>query len=113
MVKVILSEDLAKRYAELEKEVTSGNCSNEKELKLIRKGIELLSISPTHGLKIPHSLPIFTYYAKKFEVDNLWKLDVSQEWRLIYTLGNDEIEIIAFVLELLDHKDYDKIGGYQ
>lgn len=112
MVKVILSEELAKQYAELEKEVSSGNCANEKEFKLIRKGIELLSMNPAHGIKIPHNLPIFAHYVKKFGVDNLWKLDVSGDWRLIYTLGKEEIEIIAFVIELLDHKAYDKIGGY-
>ena len=34
---------------------------------------------------------------------------------MLYTLtdGESQIEIVAFVLDLLDHKDYDKKFGYK
>jgi hypothetical protein len=36
-------------------------------------------------------------------------------WRMLYTLtnGEREVEIIAFVLDVIDHKAYDKKFGYK
>lgn len=32
---------------------------------------------------------------------------------MIYTLRGSEVEIIALVLDIIDHKDYDKKFGYR
>lgn len=32
---------------------------------------------------------------------------------MIYTITGDEVKIIAFILEFMDHKKYDKIFGYK
>ena len=34
-------------------------------------------------------------------------------WRLIYTIQSNEVEIIDFVLNIVDHKTYDTIFGYK
>jgi len=34
-------------------------------------------------------------------------------WRMIHTLESDEIEIIAFVLDIIDHDDYNKKFGFR
>ncbi len=35
-------------------------------------------------------------------------------WRMLYTLtNNEEVEIIAFVLDILNHQTYNKKFGYQ
>jgi len=41
----------------------------------------------------------------------LFRVELPNFWRMYYTLTDDEnqIEIIAFVLDILDHKEYDKI----
>jgi len=31
----------------------------------------------------------------------------------MYTITGDEVEIIAFVLDIFNHKDYDKLFGYK
>jgi len=109
---VILSDKLACQYDELKEELAKGNRANEREYKLIKKGIDLLSVNPWHGIVVPRCLPIFEYYTKKYGVKNLRKLDVSKSWRLMYTVAKEEVQIIAFVLDLVDHKTYERIGGY-
>ncbi|MEK6928097.1 MAG: hypothetical protein AABX11_06720 [Nanoarchaeota archaeon] len=49
----------------------------------------------------------------KHKVANLWRVELSQFWRMIYTIKGDELEVICFVLELVDHPSYDKLFGYR
>ena len=32
---------------------------------------------------------------------------------MLYTLKGSEIEILCFILEIVDHKKYDKVFGYR
>ena len=48
-----------------------------------------------------------------YDVDNLWVADLTGYWRMLYTLKGSEIEILCFVLEIVDHERYDKIFGYR
>ncbi|MFH1978112.1 MAG: hypothetical protein ABIJ92_02200 [Candidatus Aenigmatarchaeota archaeon] len=52
-------------------------------------------------------------YIKKYGIDNLWKYDLPNGWRLLYSLGRDKIEVIAIILEWLDHKNYEKRFGFR
>ena len=51
----------------------------------------------------------------KYGITNLFRVELPNYWRMLYTLSNgeSEIEIIAFVLDLVDHKVYDKKFGYK
>ena len=51
----------------------------------------------------------------KHGIKNLYRIELSNYWRMLYTLtdGESQIEIVAFVLDVLDHKDYDKKFGYK
>ncbi len=53
------------------------------------------------------------YYVKKYGITNLWRIELSNYWRLIYTIQSDEVEIIDFVLDIVNHKEYDKKFGYK
>jgi hypothetical protein len=46
-------------------------------------------------------------------IDNLWKYDMPSAWRLLYSLKTEEIEIVAIILEWLDHKNYERRFGYK
>jgi len=48
-----------------------------------------------------------------FDAENLFIADLPDYWRMIYTLESDEIEIIAFVLDIIDHEKYDKKFGFR
>jgi len=52
-------------------------------------------------------------YKIKYGVTNLFRIELPQFWRMLYTLTNGDIEIIAFVLDVIDHKTYDKKFGYK
>ena len=53
------------------------------------------------------------YYVEKYGVTNLWRIELSDYWRLVYTIQSNEVEIIDFVLGIMDHKEYDKRFGYK
>ncbi|MBI3413044.1 MAG: hypothetical protein HY051_03125 [Candidatus Aenigmarchaeota archaeon] len=54
-----------------------------------------------------------TEYVRKYDITNLWKLNLDSYWRALYTLRGGQPEIIAFVLDLMDHKEYDRKFGYK
>ena len=51
-------------------------------------------------------------YIQKYEITNLWKYDLPNGWRLIYTIKNNEIGIISIILEWFSHKEYKKRFNY-
>lgn len=59
--------------------------------------------------KIPPS------YVAKYGVKNLFRVQLPQFWRLLYTLtsGSKDEEIIAFIIEIISHEDYNKRFGYK
>ena len=52
-------------------------------------------------------------YKIKHNASNLFRVELSHFWRMLYTLKGDEIEIIAFILDITDHPDYNKKFGYK
>ena len=66
----------------------------------------------TCGILIPKRL-IPRSYIKKYDIDNLFIVDLPLFWRMIYSLESDKIEIIAFVLDIFDHDDYNKRFGFK
>jgi hypothetical protein len=48
----------------------------------------------------------------KYGIDNLWKYDLPGAWRLLYSVSGDKIEVMAIILEWLNHKKYEKRFGY-
>lgn len=117
-IKVILSEEATKQYEELNRivgdEVKKGitNSIHQQLLKSIKQKTGLLKINPQAGIHIPKKL-MPKVYVDKYDADNLWKIDLSGYWRMIYTLRTTEIEITNFVLDFLDHETYDKVFGYK
>lgn len=85
---------------------------NPRLFKFLERATNDLKENPFCGMKIPKKLwP--GEYVKKYSIDNLWKYDLPNAWRLIYTISKDEIRILAIVLEWFDHKDYERKFGYQ
>ena len=117
-IKIVLSEEASEEYNELNhlvgEELQRGITSsvNQSIFRSIERVKGWLKDNPFAGeqvqkSKIPH------YYISKYEVTNLWRIDLSDYWRLIYTIQSSEVEIIDFVLNIVDHKKYDKIFGYK
>tara|TARA_B100000315_G_C14002663_1_gene330895 strand:+ start:151 stop:498 length:348 start_codon:yes stop_codon:yes gene_type:complete len=80
--------------------------------KAIEYKIEIIKNKPDYGNRIPKRL-IPNEYKLKYEVDNLFRVELPCFWRMLYTIKKDEIEIVAFVVDIVDHKKYNKIFGYK
>jgi len=115
---IIFSEDANKQFQELNKivgEETSKGTTNsihQQLLKSINHKIDLLKINPQAGTHVPQNL-IPKIYKDKYDINNLWKIDLTGYWRMTYTLRTTEIEITNFILDILDHPAYDKLFGYR
>ena len=115
---VKLSEDANEVYEELNKfvgeEKLKGieNSFHQTLLRSIQRVRELLKNNPFAGDQVPKRL-IPNKYILKYDVDNLWRIELSDRWRLVYTITGDKVEIITFVLDIFNHKDYDRVFGYK
>ena len=85
------------------------------ELKLyqsIEGAIKEIEADPLSGIKIPRQVwP--KKYIREYNIRNLWKHNLSDAWRLIYTLEGTEVEIVAIILEWFPHKEYEKHFKYK
>src|SRR3989344_995341 len=47
---------------------------------------------------------------QKYGLNNLWIYNLRSGWRLLYTITSpDKIEVLAIVLDLMNHKDYERL----
>ncbi len=64
------------------------------------------------GIQIPKRL-FPQEYIQKYNIKNLWKYDLPNAWRLVYTITpENEVDLISAILEWFDHKEYERRFGY-
>lgn len=63
------------------------------------------------GIQIPKRL-IPQEYSKNKKINNLWKYNLPEGWRLLYSIENQEVIVVAIILEWMDHKNYEKRFRY-
>lgn len=79
--------------------------------KFLERATDDLKSNPFCGIQIPkHQIP--KTYVQKYGIDNLWKYNLPDAWRLVYSVAGSEIEIIAILLEWFPHKEYEKRFNY-
>ena len=76
-------------------------------LNAINRLFDVIVNNPFYGENAKKDL-IPKEYRQKYDADNLFIADLPDYWRMIYTLESDEIEIIAFVLDIINHDEYNK-----
>ena len=112
MTEILLSQEFSKEFAGLQRRAESGHGEAEYLLKLVERGIAKLAENHEAGQKIQKSLwP--KYYSQKYGITNLWRLRMDDSWRMIYTVMGEQVRIVAIILEVLDHKEYDGRFGYK
>ena len=108
MTKIVFADEKLKEAFERLK-----NSPSEKRLyDNLMRAFDDIEKAPNAFIHIKQKL-IPREYATKYGIDNLWKYDLPNGWRLLYSLANDEIEIIAIILDWLDHKNYERKLGYR
>ena len=76
-------------------------------LDAINRVFDILTSNPFYGENAKKYLSP-KEYRQKYDADNLFIADLPDYWRMIYTLESDELEIIAFILDIIDHGEYNK-----
>ena len=79
--------------------------------KSINHALDTIEKNAFSGIQIPKRL-IPKSYIHKYSVKNLWKYNLPQGWRLIYSIINDNIVVVCLVLDWLNHTDYEKKFKY-
>lgn len=101
---VFANKKLEKSFYELQ---------DDNEIKKgIKKAIKQLKQNPFEGIQVPKRL-IPTIYVKDYGIKNLWKYDLPNGWRLIYSITTpSKIEIVSIIIEWFNHKNYEKRFRY-
>lgn len=113
IVRIVLSPEAEEVYKYLNEEAVDSK-TERMILNAVEKKKELIKANPHYGEpiakdKIPYG------YKRKYGANNLFWVGLPNFWRMIYTLTNNDtkVEIIAFVLDIIDHKKYNKKFGYK
>jgi hypothetical protein len=114
VIRVILKDQAKEAYEMLckvvEEQRSKGRTNSEEIqlLKSINKKVEILKYNQAYGQGIAkEQIP------KGLDVDNLFRIELTHYWRMIYTIRTNEVEIVSFILYIIDHKGYDRILGYR
>ena len=116
-VNVVINGNAKEEYERLrnavKEEISKGlaGTTNQTLFNSINQKIEFLKNDPQYGTHVSRN-KIPKEYVILYNVENIWKINLSGAWRMIYTVRGNEIEILALILDILDHKDYEKKFGY-
>lgn len=111
-IRVIFSPEAEEVYKHLN-EVANNSKIERSILNAVNKKIEIMKINIHYGDPIAKNL-IPNEYKTKYGIINLFRVELPNFWRMLYTLteGESQIEIIAFILDVMNHKEYNKKFGY-
>jgi len=111
-VRVILSLEAKEIYQYLIK--TKHGKVEQSILRALQQKVDFLKENMHYGNPIAKKL-IPSEYRIKYKVTNLFRIELPNYWRLLYTItqGDTPYEIIAFVLEITNHQTYNLRFGYK
>jgi len=117
-IRIILSEEANEEYEFLNKVVYEEKSKgiessfHQSLLRSVNRVRDLLKKNPFAGEQVKKK-QIPEKYIKKYDAENLWRIELTDRWRLVYTITGNKVEIVAFILDILNHKKYDKVFGYK
>ncbi|MEI7718774.1 MAG: hypothetical protein WCI72_02815 [archaeon] len=107
-VRVLLRDSAKESFLELKKRTDKESCSL---INSIERMIGILKENPQYGDPIRKELIPESF--KKIGIQNLYRAELSNFWRMLYTLEGNRVEIFCFVLSIVDHPTYNKLFGYK
>jgi len=81
-------------------------------LSSINNAIKNIKADHRYGDLIPRKY-ISKITIEKYGTDKIFRVELVGYWRLLYTLIGDEVKIIAFILEFMNHNKYNKVFRYR
>ena len=107
-VRIVLKGQAKESFLELKKR-------DDKEaqslIRSIDRIINILKQNPQYGNPIKKELIPDSF--KKIGIKNLYRAELSNFWRMLYTIEGNKVEIFCFVLSIMDHQSYDRLFGYK
>ena len=102
---------ITKKLKEDFKSLEKGKYESKQLHGFIKRAMKDLKQNPNCGIKIPRKLwP--KAFVQKYKITNLWKYNLPNAWRLLYTIEADEVLVVSIILEWLTHKEYEKRFKY-
>lgn len=84
----------------------------EKELCLnLNDAFKAISKNAFSGIQITKRL-IPKEYLSNYAIDNLWKYNLPNGWRVVYSITHENVLIVSLILEWFRHKDYERKFKY-
>src|SRR3989344_8549304 len=106
-VRIVLLGEADKDFKKLN-EIVGKQIENGREhtdemqlLKSIKQKIDFVRANPFYGDPVAKNL-IPQEYRTEYSAVNIFRVELSGYWRMIYTLKGNQVEIVAFVLDILD-----------
>jgi len=107
-VRVLLKGQAKESFLELKKRTDKEAQSLIRSIQRVR---DILKDNPQFGDSIAKRLIPEKF--KAMGIKNLYRAELSNYWRMLYTIEGTRVEIFLFVLSIVDHKQYDKLFGYK
>jgi mRNA-degrading endonuclease RelE of RelBE toxin-antitoxin system len=99
-----ISERLEKEFKNLDE--------NDPIKRAIKRAIIDLQQDAFFGIQIPKRI-FPKEYIQKYQINNLWKYDLPNGWRLIYTITSEnQVQIVTAILEWFNHPEYERRFNY-
>ncbi len=89
----------------------NGTKEDQGLFKAINKALDSIEENSFCGMQIPKRIVPKEYW-KKYKVKNLWKINLPNGWRLLYSIVDDEIIVVSIILDWLSHKEYENKMKY-
>lgn len=113
VVRIVLSPEADEILKELD--LMAQKKKNERTLvKGFYKKVEIIKGNIHYGDQVAKSL-IPLEYKIKYNANNLFRVEIPGFWRFTYTLKNGitDQETVVLILDIMDHKVYNKKFGYK
>ena len=89
-----------------------GDNSEKEMFKFINQALNNIEENAFCGIQIPKK-QIPKEYVKKYGIVNLWKYDLPNAWRLIYSIRGGKAFVVSVILEWMAHKEYSRKFKYK
>lgn len=116
-VEIRFDKEAFEEYKDLQEKASKNKFSvDAKIFNAIEKVLDDLQNSLRDGkvVRIGRAIPVsklsskLTKHLKKDGINIIWSVELPEGWRMVYVVTGDEIKIIAIVLHLSDHKNYER-----
>lgn len=107
-IRIILKGQAKEAYLKLKQRNDKESISILNSFERIKK---ILRENPQFG--DPISKNLIPKELRKQGIKNLYRIELSNHWRMIYTIEGNMLEVFLFILNISNHKDYNKFFGYK